>query len=71
MLHAYTVNRNIKRIIDKEDKRSGAVADKAGIRRDVFSRITHCKRPVYADEVIPIATALQVPIEELFRMEVK
>lgn len=46
MSQAYVVNRNIKRIIDDADKRPSAVADKAGIRRDIFSRIMHCKRPV-------------------------
>ena len=69
MSQAYVVNRNIKRIIDDADKRPSAVADKAGIRRDIFSRIMHCKRPVYADEVIPIAAALQVSIEDLFQTE--
>lgn len=67
MSQKYIVNRNVRRIIDDEDKRPGAVADKAGIRRDVFSRIINYKRPVYADEVIPIAAALQVSIDELFR----
>lgn len=66
---SFVVNRNIKRILEKEDKKPTAVADRAGIRRDIFSRIINCKRPVYADEVIPIAFAIGVPIEELFRTE--
>ena len=65
----FVVNRNIKKILDAEDKRPSAVADRAGIRRDIFSRIVHCKRPVYADEVIPIARAIGVSIEELFRSD--
>ena len=69
MVKPFTVNKNVKRIIDDADKRPSAVADKAGIRRDIFSRIIHCRRPVYADEVVPLATALQVSIEELFRAE--
>lgn len=48
------------------DKKSSAVADRAGMRRDIFSRIVNCKRRVYADEVIPIAAALGVPVEKLF-----
>lgn len=67
MSQTHIVNKNIKRIIDATDKRPGAIADKAGIRRDIFSRIMHCKRPVYADEVIPIAAALQVTVEDLFQ----
>ncbi len=62
----FTVNKNIKRLIDELDKRASAVADRAGIRRDTFSRITHCKRPVFADEVVPIAEALGVDLGELF-----
>jgi transcriptional regulator with XRE-family HTH domain len=62
----YSVNKNILRIIRNEDKKQSAVADRAGIRRDVFSRIIHCRRPVYADEVMPIATALGIPMEKLF-----
>lgn len=69
MEHSFVVNKNVKKIINDEDKRPGAVADKAGIRRDVFSRILHFKRPVYADEVIPLARALQVNIEDLFRVD--
>lgn len=66
----FTVNKNIKRLIDEMDKKPSAVADRAGIRRDTFSRITHCKRPVFAHEVVPIAEALGVAIEELFVEEV-
>ena len=69
MAQPYIVNRNIKRIIANADKRPGAVADRAGIRRDIFSRIMNCKRPVYADEVLPIAAALQVSVEDLFQVE--
>lgn len=67
MQKPFVVNRNIKRHIEDTDKRPSAVADRAGIRRDTFSRIMHCKRPVYADEVVPIALALGCSIEELFR----
>ena len=66
MRRSFTVNKNIKRYIGEMDKRTSAVADRAGIRRDVFSRIVNCKRPVYADEVIPIARAMGVSIESLF-----
>ena len=66
-MKAYAVNANIKRCIDELDKKPSAVADRAGIRRDIFSRIIHSKRPVYADEVIPIAMALGVSLDELFK----
>lgn len=66
MQKTFLVNKNIKRVIDEMDKRASAVADRAGVRRDTFSRIINCKRPVYADEVVPIADALGVSIESLF-----
>ena len=66
MQRSFLVNRNIERTIRELDKKPTAVADRAGIRRDIFSRIMRCKRPVYADEVCQIAEALGVSIEYLF-----
>ena len=66
MRRDFVVNRNIRRIIQENDKRQSAVADRAGMRRDTFSRVVCCKRPVYADEVEGLAKALGVSIEELF-----
>lgn len=67
MERKYTVNKNIRKYVEEMDKRASAVADRAGIRRDIFSRIVNCKRPVYADEVMPIATAMGISVEDLFR----
>lgn len=63
----YTVNENVRRIIVENDKKVGAVADRAGIRRDTFSRILHNRRPIFADELVPIAVALGVTLEDMFR----
>ena len=65
-MRSMEVNLKIKEIIDREDKRPSAIADKAGIRRDVFSRILNLKRVVYADEVLPICRALGCTVDELF-----
>ena len=65
MARDFTVNMRIRNIIDSESKKSGGVADKANIRRDTFSKIINCKRPVYADEVQPIAEALGVSVGAL------
>lgn len=69
MQRSFLVNKNIERTIRELDKNPAAVADRAGIRRDVFSRIIRCKRSVYADEVRQIAEALGVSIEILFADE--
>ena len=69
MQRSFLVNKNIERTIRELDKNPVAVADRAGIRRDVFSRIMRSKRSVYADEVFQIAEALGVSIESLFADE--
>lgn len=61
------VNRNIGRIIQEKGLKRGDVARDAGISEAVLSNIVRCKRKVYADEVIPIAAALQVTVEDLFQ----
>lgn len=67
MVRDYTINIAIREFISGTSRKSTAVADKAGIRRDTFSRIIRCKRPIYADEIMPICDAMGVTIEELFR----
>ncbi len=64
-MEKFKVNENIKYIITEKGKRPSAVADQAGIRRDIFSRILHNNRAVFAHEVQPIAWALGVPLEKL------
>lgn len=66
-MEMFTVNQNVGRIIQATGRKRADVADRAGITRAVFSNIVRCKRKVYADEVVPIAAALQVSIEDLFR----
>lgn len=59
----YTINRTIRKYIEENDKRPSAIADKAGIRRDTFSRILNCKRPIYAEELIPIVNAAGISLD--------
>lgn len=67
----FVVNKNIARILKEKGIRQKEVALKAGFGVMVISNIVNCKRNVYADEVVPIALALGVQIEELFREERK
>lgn len=62
----YTVNRNIEKHLSEQSKKQAVIACAAGFSPAVFSKIVRCKRKVYADEVVPIADALGVPIESLF-----
>ncbi|WP_320937082.1 MULTISPECIES: helix-turn-helix transcriptional regulator [Enterocloster] len=45
--------------------KSTSVADKAGIRRDTFSRILNGGRRIYAEEVASICKSLEVSFEFL------
>ena len=63
----YSANQKIKQIIENEDKRPSAIADKANIRRDTFSRILRSQRPLYADEIVPICKAIGIGVNELFQ----
>ena len=61
----YSINRELKQFLDENDKRPSAVADRAGIRRDTFSKIINCRRPIFADELMPIVNASGIPLERL------
>ena len=61
----YFINKRICEIMKEEQKKPCAIADKAGIRRDIFSRIIHNKRVVFADELIPICNALGTSLDRL------
>lgn len=65
----YVVNKSIVRILREKGMRQKDAADRAGMDEGVFSNIVRCRRKVYADEVIPIARAIGVSIEELFRSD--
>lgn len=57
MERSYEINKRLRDFIKAQDKRPTAVADKARIGRDIFSRILNCKRPIYADEIPAIIAA--------------
>lgn len=70
MQSKYETNKKIKAVMEEGDKKPCRIADKAGIRRDLFSRILCMKRPVYADELVPICEALGVTVKELLEKPV-
>lgn len=61
----YTINRLIKDKINESGVKQSVVADKAGIRRDTFSRIVNCKRPIFGDELVPIINAAGISLEQV------
>lgn len=65
----FVVNKNVVRILREKGIPQKDAANSAGMSEGVFSNIVRCRRKVYADEVIPIARAIGVSIEELFRSD--
>ena len=53
----YQINQRLRKFLDENDKKPSALADKAGMRRDTFSAILSSRRPVYAEEIVPICNA--------------
>lgn len=62
------VNRNLRRILVEKDRKHREVAERIGVYEQTFSHMVTGRRKIYEDEVIPLALALNVPVEELFRM---
>lgn len=65
----YQINQRLRKYLDENDKKPSALADKAGIRRDTFSAILGSRRPVYAEEVVPICNAAGCSVEYLLGLD--
>lgn len=65
----YQINRRLRKFLDENDKKPSALADKAGMRRDTFSAILSSRRPVYAEEVVPICKAAGCSIDYLLGLD--
>ena len=61
-----TVIHNVRRIITEQQLRPREVEQSAGMKPGVISRMINGKRKVYADELVPVANALGVEVDELF-----
>ena len=61
--------KGLKRIIEREGLKQVVLAEKSGIKPDVFSKIVNGRRRVFADEAIAISAALDVSIEKLIALE--
>lgn len=65
----YQINQRLRSFLDKNDKKPSALADKAGIRRDTFSAILSSRRPVYAEEIVPICKAAGCSVDYLLGLD--
>lgn len=65
----YQIKKRLRDFIVENDKRPSALADKAGIRRDTFSAILGSCRPIYAEEVVPICSAVGCSVDYLLGLD--
>lgn len=65
----YDINNRLRMYIVENDKRPSILADKAGIRRDTFSAILASRRPIYAEEIVPICKAVGCSLDYLLSKE--
>ena len=61
------VQANIQRIIDEKELKKKGVAKRAGLSAQMMSDMIAGRKVIRADMVPAIASALDVPIMELFR----
>lgn len=59
----------LKKKIEEDGLKQVTIAEKSGIKPDVFSKIVNGKRRVFADEAIAISTVLNTSIESLITEE--
>lgn len=57
--------RGLKRKIEEDGLKQVVIAEKSGIKPDVFSKIVNGKRRIFADEAIAISTVLNTTVETL------
>lgn len=65
----FIVNKNIRRILKQKGIQQKDAATRAGLGEMTFSNIVNCRRKVYADELVRIATALECSINDLVKQE--
>lgn len=59
------INEQIKSFIDEKGFKQGAIAKKAGYPEKMFSAMMTGKRKLYAEDIAPIAKALDVEPNDL------
>lgn len=67
----YSINKRLKEYIVMHDKMPSRIADKAGIRRDIFSNILACRRVILAEELPKICESTGCSIEYLLGVEIR
>lgn len=69
MLRDDTVNRRLKELLRQKKLRQTVVAERSGIAYQSLHRAMNGRRPIYADELKPLAAAIGVDVNELLRLD--
>ena len=69
MLRDKTVNRRLKELLRQKKIKQTVAAEKCGIAYQSFHRAVNGRRPVYADELLPLARVLDVEVTELLALD--
>ena len=69
MLRDDTVNRRLKALMRQKKLKQTTLAEKSGIAYQSLHRAVNGRRPVYADELLPLAEALGVELSELLALD--
>lgn len=64
-----SLNRRLKRLLAERGMSVSELAVRSGLRYPCLSRALGEKRPLYADELPPLARALGLSVDELLFME--
>ena len=67
----FGINERLRKYIYDNSKKPSVLADKAGIRRDTFSAILGCRRPIYAEEIVSICNAVGCTVQFLLGLDTK
>ena len=69
MLRDDTVNRKLKELLRKKKLKQTEVAEKCGIAYQSFHRAVNGRRPIYAEELLPLAEAIGVDVSALLALD--
>ena len=68
MLRDDTVNRKLKELLRKKKLKQTEVAERSGIAYQSLHRAVNGRRPIYAEELLPLAGAIGVDVSDRERM---
>lgn len=65
MKRDYAANRELKRLLEERGMETEELAARSGVEYDSLCRVLRERRPLYADELLPLARVLGVSADAL------